>query len=58
MFLLLLNILAGGDSEGEQGELTSEDVGDSGLGVGGDTEVDSLRTEVGEEGGVTWSHWA
>ena len=55
MFLLLLNILAGGDSEGEQGELTSEDVGDSGLGVGGDTEVDSLRTEVGEEGGVTWS---
>ena len=52
MFLLLLNALAGGDSEGE---LTSEDVGDSGLGVGGDTEVDSLRTEVGEEGGVTWS---
>ena len=52
MFLLLRNTLAGGDSEGE---LSSEELGDRGLGVGGDTEVDSLRTEVGEEGGVTWS---
>ena len=52
MFLLLLKTQAGGDREGE---LRSEDVGDVGLGVGGDTEVDSLRTEVGEEGGVTWS---
>ena len=54
MFLLRLTSLAGGDGEGE-GELRSEEVGDIALGVGGDTEVDSLRTEVGEEGGVTWS---
>ena len=38
-----------------EAELPEEGAGDPTLGVGGDTEVESLLTELGEEGGVTWS---
>ena len=52
MFLLLLSPRGGGVGEAE---LPEEGAGDPTLGVGGDTEVDSLLTELGDEGGVTWS---
>ena len=43
-------LLRGGG--GVEAELAEEE-GEAALGVGGDTEVDSLLTELGEEGGVT-----
>lgn len=38
-----------------EAELPEDGVGDTTLGVGGVTEVESLLTELGEDGGVTWS---